>query len=398
MPLPAVPQGFRLAGASCGIKSTPDREDVTLIVCDDDAVAAGVYTTNLVHASSVAVNRQKTPFDRCRVVVVNSGNANTCTGKRGEQDSLEMLALAAESCGAAANQALVMSTGIIGVFLPMEKVRAGITTAADRLASDENALAAAARGFTTTDKYEKVAGRTIEVASTTIQITGIAKGAGMIAPNMATLLATIMTDARLTPDDAQAALQAATNVSFNSISVDGHMSTSDTVLLLASGKSSPVPFGAADLVAFQTALDEVCIELARMIPADGEGASHLITLDVTGCRTRDEAHQIAKQVAESALVKTAITGADPNWGRIVSAAGQAGVPFDPAGMSLSLNGRPIFQNGEPVAFDAADLSNSIRNQQETLVELSFSEGSASTRFWASDLTVDYVVFNSEYTT
>jgi glutamate N-acetyltransferase/amino-acid N-acetyltransferase len=309
-----------------------------------------------------------------------------------------MLSLAAESCGAAPHQALVMSTGIIGVFLPMEKVRTGITTAAARLARDENALAAAARGFTTTDKYEKVAGRTIEVAGTTIQITGIAKGAGMIAPNMATLLATIMTDARLTPSDAQTSLQAATNVSFNSISVDGHMSTSDTVLLLASGKSSPVPLGEDDLATFQTALDEVCVELARMIPADGEGASHLITLDVSGCRTREEAHQIAKQVAESALVKTAVTGADPNWGRIVSAAGQAGVPFDPAGMCLSMNGRAIFQNGEPVAFDAADVSRSIRKQQETHVELSFAEGSASTRFWASDLTVDYVVFNSEYTT
>jgi glutamate N-acetyltransferase/amino-acid N-acetyltransferase len=152
------------------------------------------------------------------------------------------------------------------------------------------------------------------------------------------------------------------------------------------------------MAAFQTALDEVCIELARMIPADGEGASHLITLDVSGCRTREEAHRIAKQVAESALVKTAITGADPNWGRIVSAAGQAGVPFDPAGMSLSMNGHAIFQYGEPVAFDAGVVSRSIRDQQETHVELSFSEGSAATRFWASDLTVEYVVFNSEYTT
>jgi glutamate N-acetyltransferase/amino-acid N-acetyltransferase len=247
VPLPAVPLGFRLAAASCGIKSTPDREDVALIVCDDDAVAAGVYTTNLVHASNVALNRQKTPFDRCRVVVVNSGNANTCTGKRGELDTLEMLAVAAKSCGAEPSQVLVMSTGIIGVFLPMEKVRAGITTAAARLGRDEDALAAAARGFTTTDKYEKVAGRTLELAGTTIQITGIAKGAGMIAPNMATLLATIITDARLTSSDAQTALQAATNVSFNSISVDGHMSTSDTVLLLASGKSSPVPLGQADM-------------------------------------------------------------------------------------------------------------------------------------------------------
>lgn len=398
MPLPAVPQGFQLAGAACGIKSIPAREDVVLIVCPDDAVAAGVYTTNLVHAANVDLNRQKTPFARCRVVVVNSGNANTCTGKRGERDSLEMLDAAAQACGARPDQALVMSTGVIGVFLPMEKVRAGITAAASKLAADEDALASAARGFTTTDKYEKVSGRTIEVGGAPVQITAIAKGAGMIAPNMATMLATIMTDANLTPDDAQAALQAATNVSFNSISVDGHMSTSDTVLLLASGKSSPEPLGRADLATFQQALEEVCIELARMIPSDGEGASHLITLDVSGCRTRDEAHRIAKQVAESALVKTAIAGADPNWGRIVSAAGQAGVPFDPGGISLSMNGHLIFENGEPVTFSAADVSHSIRSRRETHIELSFREGSASTRFWASDLTVEYVGFNSKYTT
>ncbi len=396
--LPAVPQGFRLAGAASGIKSKPNVEDVTLIVCDDDAVAAGVYTTNVVHASAVALNRQKTPHDRCRVVVVNSGNANTCTGKRGEQDSLEMLRLAAESCGAQADQALVMSTGIIGVFLPMEKIRTGITAAAAKLASDDKALISAARGFTTTDKYEKIAGRSIEIGGRSVQITGIAKGAGMIAPNMATMLATIMTDAQLTPAAAHAALQTATRLSFNAISVDGHMSTSDTVLLLASGKCSPEPLGGDDLAAFQTALNEVCIELARMIPADGEGASHLITLDVSGCRTHEEAHQIARQVAESALVKTAITGADPNWGRIVSAAGQAGVVFDPQGMSLSMNGFSIFAQGEPVPFQAAEVSASIKEHQETHVELSFSEGSASARFWASDLTVDYVVFNSQYTT
>jgi len=357
-----------------------------------------VYTTNLVHASAVALNREKTPFDRCRVVVVNSGNANTCTGERGANDSREMLDLAAAACDCDPEQALVMSTGIIGVHLPMEKVRAGIALAATKLGDDELALAAAARGFTTTDKYEKVAGRTINVEGTTIQITGIAKGAGMIAPNMATLLATIMTDARLTPADAQKVLQAATDVSFNSISVDGHMSTSDTVLLLASGARSSVPLDSSGLAVFQAAVEEVCIDLARMIPADGEGASHLITLDVSGCRDREAAHKIAKQVAESALVKTAITGADPNWGRIVSAAGQAGVPFDPAGMSLAMNGFPIFANGEPIAFDAVDVSNSIRHQQETHIQLSFTEGSASTRFWASDLTVDYVVFNSEYTT
>lgn len=398
MTLPPVPRGFRLAGAAAGIKTTPGREDVALIVCDHDTVAAGVYTTNLVCASAVTLNRGKTPFDRCRVVVVNSGNANTCTGKQGEADSREMLRAAAATCGADPDQALVMSTGIIGVHLPMEKVTAGIQAAAAALSADAEGLASAARGFTTTDKYEKVAGRTIELAGQPVQITGIAKGAGMIAPNMATMLATLMTDARLTPSDAHAALQAAVDVSFNSISVDGHMSTSDTVLLLASGQHQATPLAAGDLQAFQEALDEVCIELARMIPADGEGASHLITLDVSGCRTRAAAHKIAKQVAESALVKTAITGADPNWGRIVSAAGQAGVPFDPGGMSLTMNGYPIFRLGEPLPFNAAEVSQSIKGQQETHIELAFSEGSASTRFWASDLTVEYVVFNSEYTT
>ncbi len=398
MKLPAVPQGFRLAGAACGIKSDPNREDVTLIVCEDEAVAAGVYTTNLVHASAVALNRAKTPFESCRVVVVSSGNANTCTGERGGRDSREMLELAAAACGARADQALVMSTGIIGVFLPMDKVRAGIAAAATKLGCDDAALASAARGFTTTDKFEKVAGRVVEISGAEVRITGIAKGAGMIAPNMATMLATIMTDASLTPDDAQASLRQAADVSFNAISVDGHMSTSDTVLLLASGRQSAAPLAGEDLATFQRALDEVCVELAKMIPADGEGASHLIALHVRGCRTQPEAQQIARKVGESALVKTAIAGSDPNWGRIVSAAGQAGVPFDPAGMSLAMNGHTIFQDGEPVPFDAAAVSASIKGRPETLVELTFSEGTAETRFWASDLTVDYVVFNSEYTT
>jgi glutamate N-acetyltransferase/amino-acid N-acetyltransferase len=224
------------------------------------------------------------------------------------------------------------------------------------------------------------------------------KGAGMIGPNMATLLAIVMTDAALTPADAQASLQAAADDSFNCISVEGHMSTNDTMLLLASAGATAVPLAGDDLQAFRAALREVSIELARQIPDDGEGSSHLIGVHVAGCRTRGEARQIAQAVANSALVKTAIAGGDPNWGRIVSAAGYAGVPFDPARVDLHVNGHKLYEAGSPVRFDAKIVSASIRDQRETSLELTFHEGAAGITFWTSDLNVNYVRFNADYTT
>lgn len=393
-----IPRGFQFAAVHCRIKQDPAREDLSLIVAAAPAVAAGVYTQNLVYAAPVAVDRQRTPSDRIRVVVVNSGNANACTGTRGEQDAREMARLAAEACGAQADQALVMSTGIIGHFLPMEKIAAGIQAATARLGSGEADFLAAARGITTTDKAHKVAGRTVSVGGRTVHIAGMAKGAGMIGPNMATLLAVVLTDAVLTPDTAQAALAAAVDESFNCISVEGHMSTNDTVLLLASGAAGGPPLAGVDRELFQAALREACIELARQIPDDGEGASHLITIDVTGCATRDEARRIAKTVAESALVKTAIAGGDPNWGRIVSAAGYAGVPFDPQRLRLTVNGTVLFEQGAPARFDAGAVSRSIRDNRETAVQLQLSAGSAGIRFWTSDLTTAYVHLNADYHT
>ncbi len=397
MPYP-VPRGFRLTGVHCGVKQDTSKEDLTLIVSDRDAVAAGVYTQNVVHAAAVALNRDKTPGDAFRVVVANSGNANTCTGPRGREDAQAMLRLAAAACGARPEQALVMSTGLIGAYLPMDAIAAGIKNAAGRLGHDEDDLKAAARGLLTTDQYAKIAARTIQVAGATVHLTGIAKGAGMIGPNMATMLATVLTDADLAPADAQRALAAAVDVSFNCISVEGHTSTSDTVLLLASRAATAGPLSGSDLETFQAALTEVCTELAVMIPNDGEGASHLITIDVSGCASRGDAQRIAKNVANSALVKTGIAGADPNWGRIVSAAGCAGVPFDPDRVSLSINGYELYRQGVPVPFDEREVSTSIRTQRETRIALSLAEGDASARFWTSDLTVDYVRFNSEYTT
>jgi glutamate N-acetyltransferase/amino-acid N-acetyltransferase len=220
----------------------------------------------------------------------------------------------------------------------------------------------------------------------------------MIGPKMATMLAVLTTDAALAPVTAQAALEAAVDDSFNSISVEGHMSTNDTVLLLASGAAGTPPLAGADLASFQCALNEMCIELARQIPDDGEGASHLITIDVRGCRTKDEARRIARTVADSALVKTAISGGDPNWGRIVSAAGYADVPFNPAGVDLSINGHPLYERGAPLPFDAPTVSAAIKGQRETQLVLTFQEGTAGVRFWTSDLNVEYVRFNADYTT
>jgi glutamate N-acetyltransferase / amino-acid N-acetyltransferase len=394
----SIPKGYLLAGVHCRIKRDPQKLDLTLVMSETPASAAGVYTQNLVYAAPVALDRSRTPSGEIRAVVVCSGVANACTGERGLRDAERMAELAAAACGAKPNQALVLSTGVIGSFLPMDKIEQGISAAAVKLGSNEASLISAARGMLTTDTVHKLAGRTITIGARTIQITGMAKGAAMMGPNMATMLALVMTDANLTPAVAQAALTAATDDSFNCMSVDGHMSTNDTVLLLANGAAGGEPLAGADLAVFQAALNEVCIDLAKSIPTDGEGATHLITLDIKGCSTRESALAIAKTVANSPLVKTAIHGADPNWGRIVSAAGYAEVPFDPKGVSLWVNGYLLYENGAPVEFDGKVVSNSIRTHRDTDVVLQFKEGTASRRFWTTDLTAEYVRLNADYHT
>ncbi len=393
-----VPKGFRLAGVHCGLKRDPRKQDLTLVVSEVPAVAAGVYTRNLVYAAPVALDRSRTPSDRIRAVVANSGNANACTGLRGLRDAEEMARLAAAACQAAADQALVLSTGVIGAFLPMEKIAQGIAHAAGQLGADEEALVAAARGMLTTDTIHKMAGRSAQIGGREISLCGLAKGAAMMGPNMATMLALILTDAPLDKSSAQQSLVEAVDETFNCISVDGHMSTNDTVLLLANGRAGGQPLAGQDLALFRRTLSEVCEELARMIPFDGEGATHLITIEVAGCADRQAALEIAKTVANSPLVKTAICGADPNWGRIVSAAGYAGVPFDPAGVTLYVNGSLLYRAGAPEQFDGKAVSDSIRENRETRIQLQFSEGDAQVRFWTSDLTAEYVRLNADYHT
>ncbi len=394
----AVPQGYRLAGVYCGVKRNTSKLDLSLIVSDRPAVAAGVYTQNRVFAAPVAFDRARTPAADIRAVVINSGNANACTGDRGMQDAQAMARAAAAVCGAKETQALVLSTGIIGAFLPMDKILPGIGSAAQALEASESALLDAARGMLTTDSVEKIAERRLKLAGRDIQITGMAKGAAMIGPNMATMLGLVLTDAALDTASAQAVLSAVVDQSFNCISVDGHMSTNDTVLLLANGAAGGAPLAGADLAAFQKALQETCSQLARAIPEDGEGATHLITLDVTGCATAAAARQIARTVADSPLVKTAVAGADPNWGRIVSAAGYAGIEFDPSKVDLTINGFLLYQRGAPVDFDAEQVSTSIRGNRETAVVLSFGEGEGQIRFWTTDLTAEYVRLNADYHT
>jgi glutamate N-acetyltransferase / amino-acid N-acetyltransferase len=393
-----VPAGFRLSGVCCGIKQEAAKEDLTLIVADSEAVAAGVYTQNLVYAAPVAVDRERTPSADIRVVVANSGNANACTGQRGLRDAEAMAQMAAEACAADPRQALVMSTGIIGRFLPMDRIAAGIRDAVAMLGDQEATFLSAARGILTTDKGVKVASRTVPLDDRTVRLAGMAKGAGMIGPRMATMLGVVLTDAPLSVVDAQDSLSAAVADSFNCISVEGHMSTNDTVLLLASGAAGGSPLTGDALRSFQTALGELCIELACMIPDDGEGATHRIAIEVRGAPTRDDAYRIARTIADSALVKTAIAGGDPNWGRIVSAAGYSGANFDPNRLSLSINGTRLYQQGQPVEFDAPATSRSIRENRETHLLVQLDQGPATITFWTSDLTVDYVRFNADYHT
>ena len=397
-PIPPLPRGWRMAAVHAGIKRNATREDVTLVASDRPAVAAGVYTTNLVFAAPVALDRGRTPGTGFRGVVINSGNANACTGSRGLDDARQMAALAARELGAEGTQMLVLSTGIIGEFLPLATVEKGIRAAAAALASDERAALTAARGMMTTDTRPKMAGGTFTADGVACTVYGMAKGAAMIGPKLATMLGVVVTDAAIEPADAQRLLAAAAEETFNCVSVDGHMSTNDTVLLLANGAAGGPPLSGAGLEAFGRTLHDVCGFLAREMADDGEGATHVMRIEVRGAVSRDAARQIARTIADSPLVKTAVHGADPNWGRIVSAAGYSGVAFDPAQVVLRVNGTLLFEAGSPVPFDADAVSAAIKAHRETLIELVVGAGPGRIRFYSSDLTADYVHLNADYHT
>jgi len=391
-----LPLGFRSAGIQCGIKVS-GKEDLALFVSDVPAGVSGVFTQNRVVGAPVIVSRQRIGRETARAVVINSGNSNACTGERGIADARLMTSLVAERLGTAEEDVLVCSTGVIGKFLPMEKIAAGIRESFSALGATPDHLKQAAISMMTTDTVEKIVTRQIEFGDQTVTVTGVCKGAAMIAPNMATMLAVVMTDAGLPVGNLQELLRNSVNRSFNCISVEGHTSTSDTVLLLANGASGVSLSAAGDLERFQTVLADVCTELAKKIIRDAEGAKHFVAVTVQGLPSEADARRIAKAVCDSPLVKTAVTGNDPNWGRIVSAAGYAGVPFQEADLSLLLNGVIIYEAGRPLDYDEAVLSQSMKSGT-VQIDLQFRLGRAQVTYWTCDLTAEYVHLNADYTT
>jgi glutamate N-acetyltransferase/amino-acid N-acetyltransferase len=385
-------RGYRYAGIVSGLRTEPDRRDLAVIVTDAPAAAAGVFTRNRVCAAPVQVSRARLPRADARAVVICSGNANACTGDPGLADARRMTELVARELGCAAEQVLVASTGVIGRPLPMPVLEAGIPKAAREAAPGRDALSDAAHAVLTTDTGIKVATR----QHGGFTVTGFAKGAAMIGPNMATMLGVVLSDAAVAPTDLHRILKTAAEQSFNSISVEGHTSTNDTVFLLANGTGPPL--AGAELEAFAVEVRHVCVELARKIIIDAEGAEHLITIDVEGCRTDAEAKQIAKTVAESALVKTAVFGADPNWGRVVSAAGYAGVAFDEKDLSLWMGDMPLYRAGAPLPFDASAASSYLKHNREVHFKLRLTLGAGRCTFYTCDLTTEYVKLNADYTT
>ncbi len=387
------PRGFRSAGVYCGIKK-PGLLDLALIVSETEASVAGMFTTNRACAAPVLWSRQVVAGGRARAIVANSGNANCLTGEQGMRDAQRMAELVAKRLECPPTQVVVASTGVIGVPLPMPAVESGITQAFERLTDGDDRTTADA--ILTTDNASKRASLEVSTPAGTVRIGAIAKGAGMIAPKMATMLAFITTDAAIDPTDLQACLARVVDKTFNCITVDGDTSTNDMVIALANGVSGVQLTGDA-LQPFEQGLYQVCEYLAKCIVKDGEGASRIFEVRVSGAADADAARRIARTIAESQLVKTAIHGGDPNWGRIIAAAGRAGAPIDVSRARLYLQGTLVFENGQPTEYDERTLVEAMQTD-EVAIALTLSDGDGEAHFWSSDLTAEYVKINAHYRT
>ena len=387
--------GFRVGAARCGIKQAEGQPDVALIVCDDAASGAGVFTKNSFAAASVHWNRERLPAEGIRAIVANSGNANACTGERGERDVERTAALVAELVGCRPEQVCVASTGIIGHPLPMDKLEAGIREAHARLGAAQADARAAERAIMTTDTRPKSAAVRSAVGGVPFHLGGTAKGAGMIAPNMATMLAFVTTDAQVAPADLGAFLSEATENTLNRITVDGDSSTNDSVIVLAGGRSgAQVSAGGQGAEEFREALHAVMDSLAVQIVSDGEGATKLIEVCVEGATDAESAHRVARAVAESQLVKCAVYGNDPNWGRIVCAIGYSGIAVRPESTTVDIGPVCVFRRGMPTGEDATATMRADRIAVR--IDLGMGTGTATVR--TCDLTEDYVRINAEYST
>jgi glutamate N-acetyltransferase/amino-acid N-acetyltransferase len=390
-----APKGFQAGAAAAGIKPSGN-PDIALIYSDRPTVAAAVFTTNSVLAAPVIVSREHLRDGKARAVAVNAGNANACTGEVGLRDARRMAEVTAELLGLAPQEVLVASTGVIGRPLPMDRLENGLRDAAAALGPENGP--AAARAIMTTDLRPKEISVEVPVDGGSIRIGGICKGSGMIAPNMATLLAFVTTDAEVWPEVLQGALRSAVEQSFNCVTVDGDCSTNDSLFLLANGASGVrVTPGSLAQRAFCDGLLYVCTRLAKELARDGEGATKLVEIRVNGARSVAAARKVGMSIANSPLVKTALFGNDPNWGRILMAAGKSGVALEPERLALTLCGVPLVREGEPLPFDEAAASEAMKGP-ENFIQLDLRQGRASAIVWTCDLSYDYVRINAEYTT
>jgi glutamate N-acetyltransferase/amino-acid N-acetyltransferase len=399
-----APKGFLAAGVRCGVKKS-GKSDLALLVCPAGARAAAVFTTNKVVSAAVQVCREHIKSQVVYAVVVNSGNANTCTGRKGIENAIKMCSKTAHSLGAIGNRQytardiLVASTGIIGEQLPIKKITAGISQAAAGLSASPGAGLDFAKAIMTTDTKPKQAVRRLQISGVQVTIAGAVKGAGMIAPNMATTLCFITTDAAITKPLLVKALKAAIGNSLNRLTVDGHQSTNDTAIILASGLAGnrPIVSQCPRYKKFAGALGDLCDDLARQMALDAEGATRMFKVVVKGAATKADATKACRAVADYPLVKCAINGGDPNWGRIICAVGSAGVRLNPDKLSCKLDDITVFKNGAPGKFDAKKASK-IVSQTEHTITVDLGAGKAGDFCYGCDLSKEYVKINADYHT
>jgi glutamate N-acetyltransferase/amino-acid N-acetyltransferase len=400
-----IPRGFRFAGAACGLKKTGGL-DLALIASDSPASAAAVFTTNLVQAAPVTLSRAhvRKAASHMRAIVVNSGNANCCTGREGMNASRATASRVAREIGCQPDEVIVCSTGVIGVPMKVEKILGALPELAGSRASRGESFDAVTHAIMTTDTRPKWAAAACRIGGKTVRLLGCAKGAGMIHPKMATMLAFVVTDAAIAPALLRRALREVTARSFNSITVDGDTSTNDTLAVLANGASGAPRISHHSRLStrhsFVSALEKVCRSLALAIVADGEGAQRVVEIEVRGASSDRDARRVALTIAHSPLVKTALAGADPNWGRILAAAGRSGVKFDPNRTRIALAGIPVFRQGRPLPFDEIAAHQAMLAKRISIVvDLGVQTPRGhSARIYTCDFTTEYVRINASYRT
>jgi len=385
--------GFQAAGVICGLKKN-GRKDLGLIYSEAPANVAGVFTQNRIQAAPVQLDRQRITRGVCRALIVNSGNANCCTGEQGMRDAMHMASFAAAGVGVAEDEVLVSSTGVIGEPLPVEKIKIALPALVDALHAE--GIHDFAEAIMTTDTAPKVIRRCGELDGKVFTVTGVAKGAGMIRPDMATLLCFVMTDIQASPVLLTEMLKAAVDLSLNRITVDGDTSTNDTVLLMANGLSGAEVINDAQRDVFQPVLDDVLISLAKWLIKDGEGATKLVEIVVTGAESDQDARRIADTVANSNLFKTALFGEDANWGRILAAAGRAGVAVDPEKMDVRFGPVLMVQDGMGCGKTAEAEATKILKQSEFDITVDLKLGKGHASVFTCDFSIDYVKINADY--